>query len=117
MTPERDYLDFLSDIIEAMNKVEEFVAGMDWKDFRLDGKTQYAVIHAIEVIGEATKNIPVAVKHRNPEVPWKKMAGMRDKMIHHYFGVDLSILWETANDLIPELKRAIANILRDEREK
>jgi uncharacterized protein with HEPN domain len=69
------------------------------------------VVRSIEVIGEATKRIPKAFKDKRKEVPWKKMAGMRDKLIHEYFGIDVEILWKTVTEDIPPLKQLIQNIM------
>jgi len=80
-----EYLDYVEDIIKAMDDALTFIEGMNYKDFLNDRKTVYAVIRALEIIGEATKNIPSAVKDRYRAIPWKDMAGMRDKMIHGYF--------------------------------
>uniref|UniRef100_UPI00262F28BC HepT-like ribonuclease domain-containing protein n=1 Tax=Thermococcus sp. TaxID=35749 RepID=UPI00262F28BC len=70
----------------------EFTSGMDFEDFSKDRKTQFAVIRALEIIGEAAKAIPEDFKKEHPKVPWREMAGMRDKLIHAYFGVDLHVV-------------------------
>jgi uncharacterized protein with HEPN domain len=86
---------------------------MDFNDFVKDRKTVFAVIRALEIIGEAAKNIPLQVKNRYPQIPWKEMAGMRDKVIHEYFGVDLKRVWSTVNNDIPSLKTDFEKILSD----
>lgn len=108
-----EYLDYVEDIIKAMDDALTFIEGMNYKDFLNDRKTVYAVIRALEIIGEATKNIPSTVKDRYREIPWKDMAGMRDKMIHGYFGVDLKRVWSTVNEDIPNLKPFFEKILRE----
>jgi len=90
-----EFLDYVEDIIEAMDDVMRFVKGVEYDDFVKDKKTVYAVTRAIEIIGEAVKKIPNTVKKRYPKIPWKRMAGMRDKLIHEYFGVDLRRVWNT----------------------
>jgi uncharacterized protein with HEPN domain len=77
---------------------------MDYDRFAKDRKTVYAVIRALEIIGEASKNLPSPIKARYSQIPWKDMAGMRDKVIHAYFGVDLKRVWNTVNVDIPSLK-------------
>ncbi len=114
MTSQRDLTDFLRDIVDAMSKIEGFVAGLDFGQFKRDARTHFAVVRAMEIIGEATKNISSAVRRRYPDVPWTKMAGMRNRLIHHYFGVDMAIVWETATRLIPKLKDALARVLEEE---
>jgi uncharacterized protein with HEPN domain len=76
-------------------------------------KTVYALNRALEIIGEATKQIPAQIRDRYPEIPWKKMAGMRDKVIHEYFGVDLKRVWSTVDKDIPRLRPMFEQILKD----
>ncbi|MEW5761429.1 MAG: DUF86 domain-containing protein [Candidatus Thermoplasmatota archaeon] len=109
----RDYRDYINDIINSINDTVSFTENMTFSDFVKDRKTINAVIRSIEVIGEATKNIPIYIKDKYPSVPWKKMAGMRDKMIHEYFGIDIEILWKTAKEVIPQLKPLAQKVLRD----
>lgn len=109
----RDYGDFVQDIIDSINDVENFIGRMDFEEFIKDKKTVYSVVRAIEIIGEATKNIPGQIKKKYPEVPWKKMAGMRDKLVHEYFGIDLEILWGTAKEDVPQLRVPVSKVLED----
>lgn len=83
-------------------------------EFAKDQKTIYAVVRAFEIIGEAAKKVPPAVQKRHPKVPWKQMAGMRDKLIHEYFGVNYEVLWKTAQDDIPPMQQLIAMVLEKE---
>jgi uncharacterized protein with HEPN domain len=108
-----EFLDYIEDIIGAMNDALSFVKDMEYDVFLRDKKTIYAVNRALEIIGEATKNIPASVKNRYPQIPWKKMAGMRDKVIHEYFGVDLKRIWNTVKKDIPDLKPLFEKILND----
>ncbi len=108
----RDYRDYFQDIIDSINDIEAFTKGMSFEAFVDDRKTTNAVIRSIEVVGEATKNIPKSIRDKHPSIPWKKMAGMRDKLIHEYFGVDLEILWKTAKEDIPSLNSLIQEVLK-----
>jgi uncharacterized protein with HEPN domain len=86
---------------------------MSFEEFRKDRKTINAVVRSIEVIGEASKKIPKTITANYPGVPWKKMAGMRDKLIHEYFGIDLEILWKVAKEDIKSIQPAVRKILRE----
>jgi len=108
-----EFLDYVEDIVEAMDDVMSFVGGLDYDDFVNDKKTAYAVTRAIEIIGEAVKKIPDRVKKRYSKIPWRRMAGMRDKLIHEYFGVDLKRVWNTVKKDIPKLKPMFEKILKD----
>ena len=90
---------------------------MDYEAFVRDSRTAYAVIRALEIIGEAAKNVPSSVKAENSQIPWKKMAGMRDKVIHEYFGVDLKRVWNTVNNDLPALRPQFEKILEKNKEK
>jgi uncharacterized protein with HEPN domain len=107
----RTYIDYLEDIKEAIDKGLKFIEEMNFESFKEDEKTQYAVICAIEVIGEASKKIPDEIKSNYSFVPWREIGRMRDKLIHDYFGVNEEVVWKTANEDLPELKKYIAEII------
>ena len=87
---------------------------MNLESFSNDRKTINAVVRSLEVVGEAAKNIPDGVKKKYPDIPWKKMAGMRDKLSHEYFGIDEGIVWKVATEELPPLKKFIQKILKNE---
>ena len=87
------------------------MADMDFESFKSDDKTASAVIRKLEIIGEAAKRVPSTIKGQYPSIPWKEMAGMRDKLIHFYFGVNYELLWKTIKNRIPTVKPLIAEIL------
>ena len=111
MKKERDIRLYLDDILEAIGKIEKYTEGLDFESFREDDKTGDAVIRNFSVIGEAVKNIPASVRKKHPDIPWKIIAGMRDKLVHGYFGIRYDVVWETIELRLPTLRLAIKNIL------
>lgn len=107
----RDWKLYLKDILAAMDSIEQFVAGMDLETFRADDKTTSAVMRKLEIIGEASKRIPDAMRRDHPEVPWKEMAGMRDKLIHFYFGVDYGLVWKAIKERLPRIQTELRKMV------
>ncbi|MBM4033925.1 MAG: DUF86 domain-containing protein [Planctomycetes bacterium] len=114
MSTPRDFLDYLNDILDAIGKAEAFVAEMDYDQFAADDKTVFAVIRAIEIMGEAAKHIPPDVRKRHLDIPWTRVAGMRDKVIHGYFGVNLQTVWKAATQDAPFLKPLVTRAVEQE---
>jgi uncharacterized protein with HEPN domain len=109
MSKRRD-LDYLQDIAEAISMITTYTQGLTFNGFMKDRKTQDAVIRNFEIIGEATKKLSASLRRKYPQVPWKKFAGLRDKVIHHYFGIKYDIIWQVKVEfptLIPQIKEII----------
>lgn len=107
----RDYRDYLEDILTAIDETIEFTAGMSFEAFCADRKTINAVVRSLEVMGEAAKRIPDDLRAQAPDLPWKYMAAMRDKLIHEYFGVDLGIVWTVIQKELPPVRPEIARLV------
>jgi uncharacterized protein with HEPN domain len=102
---------YLEDIKNSIEKIEGYVAEIDFEKFSKDEKTIDAVIRNLEIIGEAVNNLPEEIKSQNPEIPWKEAVGMRNKVAHEYFGVDDEILWKTVTEDLPIFKEQISKLL------
>jgi uncharacterized protein with HEPN domain len=113
MIARRTYVDALADILDAIAKARQFVAGMTVDQFVGDDKTVYAAVRALEVIGEAVKSIPQPIWDRYSELPWRDIVGMRDKLIHKYFGVNLIAVWKTVHEDLPSLEPVVQRILAE----
>ena len=113
MMAKRVYIDYLHDIHDASEKAVRFVEGMDFHDFEKDEKTTFAVVRALEIIGEAAKHIPDEVRVKYSDVPWRDMAGMRDKVIHEYFGINLRRVFDTVRQELPNVREAVARMLKE----
>jgi len=107
----RDDTVYLAHIRDALRQIATYTAGMNEDSFRENRLVQDGVIRQFEVIGEATKNLSASFKEQHPAIPWKDLAGFRDKLIHHYFGVDISLVWRSVQDDLPLLNDALANIV------
>lgn len=107
----REFLDFVEDILDAMNKAEILLEGVSYSQFENDFRINFAVVRALEIIGEAVKRLPEDLYQRYPDIPWKGMAGMRDRIIHGYDNVDLQIVWDVVKRDIPQIKPKIELIM------
>ncbi len=111
----REYRLFLVDIIKAAEDIEAFTTGMSFKEFVDDDKTISAVLYKFAIMGEATKMLPDEVRAEYPDIPWRSIAGLRDKVIHGYIGVDYELLWETIELKIPAVIRCLHTVLEKEK--
>jgi len=109
---QRTYQDYFEDILEAIIDISNFIDDLTFHKFTNDKKTINAVIRSLEIIGEASKKVSQEIKENNQNIPWKEMTGMRDKMIHGYFDLDLVTIWETVKNDIPPLKPLFENLLK-----
>jgi len=109
----RDFRVYLEDILEAAGAAREFVAGMGKEELGKDRRTRDAVVRNLEIIGEALKKLPPQTKRDHPEVEWKKIAGLRDILVHDYFGIDMDIVWDVVQSKLPVLAEQVRRILEE----
>lgn len=113
MSEERQLQDYLNDIIESTSDIREFTKGMLYEDFTKDRKTINAVVRSLEIIGEAVNKIPQHIRENYSEISWQEIVGMRNKIAHEYFGIDLDIVWQSiAEDLVP-LEKTVKKMSHD----
>ncbi|MCX6750080.1 MAG: DUF86 domain-containing protein [Candidatus Pacearchaeota archaeon] len=110
---EKNDLAFIEHILESINAIEDFSKNISKKELVVNRLNQSAIVREIEIIGEAVKNLSEDIKDKHKEIEWKDIAGTRDKMIHHYFGVDLDIIWNIIKISIPDLKIKILKIKKE----
>ena len=111
---EREFCFYLEDIVASIEKIEQYTLGYDFIQFNCDSKTFDAVIRNLEIIGEASKNIPVIIKEKYSDIPWKEMYVLRNKVSHEYFGVDNDIIWDVITNHLPKNKWQIISIIKKE---
>ena len=110
----KDLVIFLKHIEESIGYVLDYSKGINFLTFKKEKKLQDAILRRIEIIGEAIKNLPIEMNLKYPQVKWSQIAGMRDKLIHQYFGVDLEIVWNVIKEEIPKLNKQIKKIIEEE---
>jgi len=104
---------FIEHILESIEDIESFSKGLSKNNLTKNKVNQYAVIRAIEIIGEAVKNLPMDFRNKYSDIPWTKITGMRDKLMHHYFGINLEIVWKVIKEDVPDLKKKLLKIKED----
>ena len=107
----RQYDDYLDEMLDNAEKAISFVDGMDYDGFCKDDKAMYAVIRAFEIIGEAARQIPDDVRKANPEIQWREITAMRNKLTHEYFGVNTKVVWRTVQEDLPVIISALRKII------
>jgi uncharacterized protein with HEPN domain len=109
----RDHRAYLDDILEAIQRIEQYTASLTLEGLKADQLIQDGVVRNLEIIGEAVKKLPEELKNLQPEIEWRKIAGLRDILAHEYFGIDVEIIWDVVKQKLPTLKAAVNNLLSD----
>jgi uncharacterized protein with HEPN domain len=112
----RDYRLYVQDILDAIESIESFIAGMSRETFLADDRTLSAVVRKFEIIGEAARQLPEGIREKHPHVPWRDMVGMRNRLIHDYLGADYELVWQTATEDLEQTKAALRKAIKEWRE-
>ncbi len=116
MSPiKREFILYLEDMLQSMNRIEEYMGDLDFNKFKQNYMVVDAIIRNFEIIGEASKNIPADVQKKYPEIPWKKMYGLRNLISHEYFGIDYEMIWEIAKNNLPQNRVDLIEVIREEK--
>ena len=116
MSPtKREFILYLEDMLQSMDRIEEYLSSLDFKKFKQTYLVVDAIIRNFEIIGEASKNIPIYIQQKYPEIPWKKMYGLRNLIAHEYFGIDYEMIWEIARKNLPQNRIDLIEIIRKEK--
>ena len=116
MSPiKREFILYLEDMLKSMDRIEEYLSSLDFKKFKQTYLIVDAIIRNFEIIGEASKNIPPNIQEKYPEIPWKKMYGLRNLIAHEYFGIDYEMIWEIARKNLPQNRNDLIEIIRKEK--
>ncbi len=113
MTHQRSLIDYVNDMLANAELAQRFTRNVSFETFQQDDQKSYAVVRALEIIGEAARHIPKTVRRKYAQIQWDKATGMRDKMIHAYFGVDLEVVWKTVHEDLPTLQSQLTQMLRE----
>jgi len=111
----RNWQLFIEDIAESIKLIQEYTAKMDFENFKNDRKTADAVVRNFEIIGEASKYVPEAIKNKYHKVDWQAIIGLRNRITHEYFGISLSIIWHIIKEELPKLQKQMKDILTKEK--
>jgi len=109
----RAYADYLQDIVDHADKAMQFVRGVSFDDFGDNEEKIFAVVKTLEIIGEAARHVPKSMRDKYEAIPWKQVTGMRDRMTHEYFSVDLEVVWRTVHEDLPPLRDTAKKMLED----
>ena len=112
--PKRDYREYIKDILQECEFVRKYTQGIEYEDFLESDLLRHAVVRALEVIGEAVKNLPNELLEKYPQIEWKRVKGMRDRLAHAYFGVDYELLWRVIKEELPSLCNVVKDMLDEE---
>ncbi|MDD3528050.1 MAG: DUF86 domain-containing protein [Bacteroidales bacterium] len=116
MSPiKREFILYLEDMFLSMQRIEEYLGDLDFRKFKMTYMAVDAIIRNFEIIGEASKNIPTEIQEKYPEIPWRKMYGLRNLIAHEYFGIDYEMIWEIAKNDLPQNRNDLAIIIEKEK--